>query len=412
MSRAAPSRPRVALLIESSRASGREILHGIAEYVRIHTRWSVFWQERSLHDPMPAQLRKWKADGIIARIEGDRLAAQIKQLRLPAVDVLGWHPIPGVPRFGNDRQTVVRLAVDYLRQLGLQQFAYCGLPGVTFSEDRGRHFTEWIRAMGHSPLVYDNHERCVPASIAAAESTQVLRTQRLGRWLKSLPKPVGLMACNDACAQQILSVCRDQEIDVPHEIAVIGVDNDEVLCELSDPALSSVALNNARIGYEAAAMLDRMLAGEKPESEEIRIAPLGVVPRRSTEMLAVDDPDVAAALRFIRNHALDGITVTDVLAHVMLSASTLKRRFVQHVGRSPKAEILRIQLERVKELLATTHLTLREISVLTGFHQVEWLCKVFRRKTGQTPGEYREAMQPTKPSRPSGGDRKGDSRQM
>jgi len=181
------------------------------------------------------------------------------------VRVEGSHP-PAVSRQSlsdHDRvRQVVRLAVDYLRQLGLQHFAYCGLPGVKFSEDRSRHFTDWIRAMGNSPLVYEDHERHVPTSIAAAESTQLLRTQRLSRWLKSLPRPVGLMACSDACAQQIGS-------------------------------------GQGAIG---------------------------------------DDP-----------------------------------------------------------------LSLREISELTGFHQVEWLCKVFRRKTGQTPGEYREAMQPTKPLRPAGG---------
>ena len=136
-------------------------------------------------------------------------------------------------------------------------------------------------------------------------------------------------------------------------------------------------MNNAKIGYEAAATLDRMLRGEKPPLQEIRIAPVGIVARRSTEMLAIPDPDVAAALQFIRTHAVEGITVPDVLEHVVLSASTLKRRFAKFVGHSPKEEILRVQLDRAKELLATTHLSLREICRLTGFDQVEWLCKLF-----------------------------------
>ena len=318
---------RVALLIESSRSSGREILRGIAEYVRIHSRWSVFWQERSLHDVVPSQLAKWKADGIIARIESKKLVGQIKRLRLPTVDVLGWHPIPGVPRFGNDREAVVRLAVEYLRQLGLQHFAYCGLPGLTFSEVRGRLFAEMVRRLGYVPLLYEDTRKRSHADTAAAETEPLLRAELLARWLRALPKPVGLMACNDACAQQVLAICRDHGIDVPDEVAVIGVDNDQLLCELSDPALSSVALNNAKIGYEAAATLDRMLRGEKPPLQEIRIAPVGIVARRSTEMLAIPDPDVAAALQFIRTHAVDGITVPDVLEHVVLSASTLKRRF-------------------------------------------------------------------------------------
>jgi LacI family transcriptional regulator len=171
----------------------------------------------------------------------------------------------------------------------------------------------------------------------------------------------------------------------------MGVDNDEVLCELSDPPLSSVRLNNGRIGYEAAAMLDRLLHGKRPRRQETRIAPLGVVARRSTDLLAVADADVVAALRFIREHAAEGIAVTDVLAHVAVSASTLKRRFAGLVGRSPRAEILRVQLQRAQQLLATTHLPLREIARLTGFGQIQGFCKIFRAKTGCTPGRYRAA---------------------
>ena len=190
-----------------------------------------------MHDVVPSQLVKWKADGIIARIESKRLVGQIKRLRLPTVDVLGWHPIPGVPRFGNDREAVVRLAVEYLRQLGLQHFAYCGLPGLTFSEVRGRLFAEMVRRLGYLPLLYEDARKRSHADTAAAETEPLLRAKLLARWLRALPKPVGLMACNDACAQQVLAICRDYGIDVPDEVAVIGVDNDRVAVRVERPCI-------------------------------------------------------------------------------------------------------------------------------------------------------------------------------
>jgi LacI family transcriptional regulator len=386
-------RVRAALLIESSRSGGRQILQGIAEYVRIHPHWSVFWREQSLHEPVPRQLAKWKANGLIARIESHKRVGQIKRLGLPTVDVLGWHPIPGVPRFGNDQEAVVRLAVDYLCQLGFQQFAYCGLAGLMFSDMRGLHFAERVRRLGYPVWLYRGPEERRPLGYAEAVTEQLFHTDSLGRWLKELPKPVGLMACNDMCAQQLLAICHDFKVRVPEEVAVIGVDNDEMLCQLSATPLSSVVLNNTKAGYEAAALLDRMIQGEKPAIEEVRMAPVGVVTRRSTETLAISEPDVAAALQFIRTRATDGITVADVLEHVALSASTLKRRFAAYVGRSPKEEMLRVQLEHAKKLLATTSLSLQEISRLAGFHQVEWLCKLFRRRTGQSPNQYRRATQ-------------------
>ena len=220
----------------------------------------------------------------------------------------------------------------------------------------------------------------------------------LVRWLQQLPTPVAVMACNSIRGQEVLSACRRLGRAVPEQVAVMGVDSDEIICELSDPPLSSVVLNAVRTGYEAAAWLDRLMAGEAAPDSPVLIAPTGVAPRRSTDIVAVDDPHVAAALRYIRDHACEDIALQDVLQSVHLSRASLHRHFNAALGRSPKAEILRVRLERAKQLLAETELPLYEIASRTGFRNPEHFSYLFKSKSGQTPGQFRrEAKASAKP---------------
>jgi LacI family transcriptional regulator len=343
-----------------------------------------------LGDAAPSRLRAWGLDGLIARIESPRLVRQIRRLCVPVVDVLGWHSIPGVPRFGNDREAVVRLAVDHLRGQGLACFAYCGFPGVEFSDRRADFFKACVASLGFVPRVDTGRQRRRQATLAEIEAEGPIGEAALGEWLASLPKPVGVLACNDARAVQVLAACRARGLPVPDAVAVIGVDNDEILCELADPPLTSVELNNARIGYEAAAQLDRLMRGYRPRAEEVRIPPIRVVPRRSTDVLAVADPAVASALRLIRERACEGLAVTDVTAHVHASASTLKRRFAALVGHSPVSEITRVRIDRARYLLVTTTLPVVRIAAMAGFEDAAWFCKQFKRQTGRTPAQYRD----------------------
>lgn len=215
--------------------------------------------------------------------------------------------------------------------------------------------------------------------------------EEIGRWLQSLPRPVGLMACNDMRGQHVLDACLRVNIAVPEELAVIGVDDDSVLCNLCHPPLSSIVPNAQRVGYEAAALLDRMMSGQTPPTEPLLIPPMGVTIRQSTDVLAIDDPIVAAAVRFIRERACQGCGMKDLLRHVPMSRSLLERRFRQHLGRSPQAEIRAVQLKRVKQLLAESDLSLDQIAGLAGYAHPEYMSVVFKRETGQTPGQYRAA---------------------
>jgi LacI family transcriptional regulator len=211
----------------------------------------------------------------------------------------------------------------------------------------------------------------------------------IAAWLKSLPKPVGIMACYDSRGQQVLDACRNAGFAVPDEVAVIGVDNDELLCELASPPLSSVIPDAHRAGYAAAARLDRLMAGKTVAPTAELVPPLGVASRQSTDALALDDKDIVQAVRLIREHACEGINVADVLRAVPLSRRVLEQRFQKLLGRTPREEILQVRLARVKQLLGETELALYQIAERTGFEHVEYLSVVFKRETGLTPSAWR-----------------------
>jgi LacI family transcriptional regulator len=214
--------------------------------------------------------------------------------------------------------------------------------------------------------------------------------EHLGQWLRELPKPVGLMAAYDIRGRQVLDACRRVRAEVPDEVAVMGVDNDELLCSLSHPSLSSVVPNPHQIGYEAATMLGKALAGEPLKTETHYVGPSGVATRQSTDVLAINDDAVAFALRFIRDHACQGIKVDDILKEMPMARRSLERRFQDLLGRSIHSEISRLQLERAKTLLCDTNLTLDEVAQKAGFHHPEYLSAVFKKQLGTTPGKFRK----------------------
>jgi LacI family transcriptional regulator len=382
-------RQRVALLLESSRAYGRGLLHGIAEYVRLHGPWSIYHEERGLGDPPPAWLQGWDGDGVIARIEDRRIARAICDLGLPTVDLRGVLPDLEVPVIVTDDEAVSRMAFDHFLERGFRNFAFCGFAHADYSDNRSQAFAQFVEEEGLSCHVYQTSSKARPTGIKAIEQSGLVSEAEVARWLDELPKPVGLMACNDIRGQQVLNACREVGIAVPEEVAVLGVDNDDVLCDLSYPTLSSVVPDTRRIGYEAAGLLERMMGGQPPPAGDICIPPLGVVTRRSTDVLAIEDRHLARAVRYLREHACEGITVEDVLANVPMSRSVFERRFARLFGRSPKAEILRARLDRVKQLLAETEIPVKQIATKAGFEHPEYMNVIFKQRTGQTPGQYR-----------------------
>jgi LacI family transcriptional regulator len=227
-----------------------------------------------------------------------------------------------------------------------------------------------------------------PALMYDADPEHVLfadANYELADWIHQLPKPVGIMACTDQLGFWLLDACDRAGVDVP----VIGVENDESLCEMANPPMSSVWFDAERIGYQAARLLDRMMRGQSPPPPETLYPPGGIVTRRSSDIIAVDDEMVGRALHFIRDHADRNLRVGEVAEAVFVSRSVLERRMRQTIGRSPKAEIIRVRLQLVQDYLLSSSLTLTEIAERTVFHHPQYLAELFKKKLGQTPGQFR-----------------------
>jgi LacI family transcriptional regulator len=382
-------RRRVALVIESSRAYGRGLFLGIAKFVREHHEWSVQSEEWKWTDAPPVWLRNWDGDGVIARVETPEMAAFIQELGVPAVDVRGSVGNSTLPLIDTDDRKAASLAAEHLMHRGFRHYAFCGFVGANYSDKRSHWFQEHLALRGFSCHVFTPPKQRAEAQTTGYERQGLIFQEDLGRWLGSLPKPIGIMACNDIRGQQVLNLCRRLDIAVPEEVAIIGVDNDEILCELSDPPLSSVAPDTLRIGYDAAVLLERMMAGRKPPAKPLLIPPRGIVTRRSTEILALDDRQLAVGLRFIRDHAFDPITIDEVAKVASMCRRVFERRFAAKMGRSPKAEVLRLRVDKVKQLLTDTDWNLSQIAEKTGFNHGEYLHTVFTEKVGTTPGEFR-----------------------
>lgn len=377
----------VALLIETSNAYARGLLEGIAEYVRHHGRWSIYLPEQERGGTPPSWLNRWKGDGVIARIETSEIAQAVKRTGLPVVDVSAARHLPEYPCVETNDGLIAQLAVKHLTERGFRHLAFCGDPGFKWSNLRSEAFENAVREAGCVPHIFDSLSRTDPKYSWNREK------RRLTSWLSRLPRPVGILACYDIQAQKVLHVCRDLEIAVPEEMAVLGVDNDPLICELSDPPLSSIMCHSARTGWEAAALLDRMMSGERVEPGVVLIEPRGVLTRQSTDILAIDDPDVAAAVKFIRENADRGINVHDVLRAVPVSRRSLENRFHKALGRTPHQEISRLKVERMKQLLGETDLSISEIARRTGFDHEEYMSVFFRRAVGVPPGRYRRSVQ-------------------
>jgi LacI family transcriptional regulator len=382
-------RPRVALLVESSRAYGRGILAGVARYVREHDAWSIFFQDLNLCDDTPDWLKSWQGEGIISRLENRDVVSVIQRLRLPAVYLRHINPGAKIPAILTDNAAVSRVCFEHLKERGFRHFAFCGFNGADYSDERRDGFVSLVAQAGLQCHVYAGGRAIAQGDTAQYEGLGLKDGGLVAHWIKTLPRPVGVMACNDMRGQQVLDACRATGVAVPEEIAVIGVDNDEVLCNLSEPPLSSVVPDTELIGYEAAVLLGKLMAGAKVAAGESFVPPGGIVTRRSTDVLAVEDRQIAAAMRFIREHACEDIDVSDVLRAVPMSRSTLDRRFIKILGRSPKDEILRVRLGRVKQLLAETDLPLSLISEKVGLEYVEHLSRMFKEREGLTPSDFR-----------------------
>lgn len=378
----------VALLIETSRSYGRGLLRGIIGYLREHRPWSIYFEPRGLNDTAPNWLKSWRGHGILARINDRRTAEIIRRSGIPAVDLRFAVPNLGMPAVGIDNATVVQRAVDHFLDRGHTRFAFCSYPrGVSpWMDLRCRLFQERVAAFGFGCEVFTGKGRQMGRW--SWEHDQ----QQLADWVRRLPKPIAVMACNDDRGLQLLDACRRADARVPDDVSVLGVDNDEFMCGLATPPLSSIDINLEGVGYRAAELLDRLMRRGLSPAEPVLLPAGEVVSRQSTDGLAIDDPDFSAAVRYLRQHACQPVRMRDVTLATGLERRTLERKMKQLLGRSPKDELLRIQIDEAKRLLLSTQLSIKAVAVRTGFRNSRYFSKVFRNRVGLAPGQFKHSQ--------------------
>lgn len=350
-------------------------MRGVAEYARHHGPWAFLWEPGGLEKAWP-RLRGMVADGVILR--DTEPVREIVRRGLPAV-VFGHSQaeVPGLANVITDSAAIGRLGADHLLDRGFREFGYCGLPGKPWSDLRCECFRVRVGEAGFGVREFEFF------------GSQAAGMRRLSRWLGGLPRPVGVMACNDDLGERVIEACKVAGLRVPEEVAVLGADNDELVCELSDPPMSSVAIGFERAGYESARLLHRMMAGAGARGRAISVRASGVIARQSTDILAMDDPQVVKALRFIREGGASAMRVGDVAKASGLSRRVLEKRFRARLGRSVLSEIRRARVQRISGLLAGTNLTVSQIAMDLGFAGTEHVARYFRRELGMTPLEFR-----------------------
>ena len=381
-------RPPVLLVFMTSYEECGEMLRGITQYERTHRQWAPFLDDegRAARDLDWLGSKKWR--GVISRHTTPALVGRCAELGIPLVDLNDVPKFPGVPKIRPDNVGVGHLGAEHFLERGFRNYGFCGFSNDQWFRERRDGFIEVLGLAGHSSDVLDVE---YPGNITPA--WDAMQTRILGNWLTGLSRPVAVMACNDLRASEVVASAIAGELLVPEEVAVLGANNDATRCDLSYPALSSVAPNQFQSGHRAAELLDRMIRGDDPGDVDMRIEPVGVVCRQSSDVLAIEDRNVAAALSFIRHRACDGITVSEVARHASSSRSQLEKKFRRYIGRSPQAEIRRVQMERVKQLLIETDYPLKTLAEFAGFEHVEYMCVVFKRLNGESPGQFRKRSQ-------------------
>jgi LacI family transcriptional regulator len=378
-------RPQVLLIFMTREEECSPMLKGIGHYERSHGPWNAFLDDEAKAQRDPRWLRSKPWRGVISRHTTPELIEQCAELGIPLVDMNDTPAHPGVPKIRPDNSSLGHLGAEHFVERGYSQVGFCGFSNHEWARERRDGFAEAANLAGLRCDIFDVE---YPGDLTPFWDEQ--QTAAIALWLRSLPKPVGVMACNDLRALQVMAAAEVAELLVPEELAILGANNDVIRCELAYPPLSSIATNPFQSGYRAAEMLDQMMHGEKPADLVTRIDPVGVVTRHSTDVLAIEDKNVAAALSFIREHACTGIAVEQVLRHAAASRSQLEKKFRRHLGRSPQAEIRRVQVARIRQLLIETDFPLKKIAELTGFEHVEYMCVLFKRLTGITPGACRK----------------------
>jgi len=381
-----PNTRYVGLFIETAHGCGRELLRGISRFIHETGRWSVRFEPHAKRAEPIHWLRTWQGDGLLVQVRNRGIAEIIHNLDIPVVDLCGEGRDIQFPRVRFDYRLASQRAFEHLHNRG---FASFGLLSRARGEElrmdeRAEAFTSICKAADYScpELLVRLNGRQDPWPAAK---------KAMAKWLATLPKPVAVFACDDVLGATLLDVCRQFDVAVPEQASVLGVGNDDVVCGLAYPTLSSVDVDQRRLGYEAARLLDHLMEKKSTTAKDVVLRPGYVIERDSTRIYSCRVPMINTAMEYIRSNACRGISARDVARHVHLSRSALDMRMSNTLGKTVHQQIREFQLAKAKQLLANTTLPIKRVASETGFTSVAYMTRVFRAETGTTPAEYRRS---------------------
>ncbi len=381
-----PSRiPKIGVLVETSTTWGRNVSAGIQQYADRHGPWMVFIEPHGGEERV-AIPHGWRGDGVIARIAQPTLARELQAMKIPTVNVSGiLLPSNPFPCVTTDLLASGRMAAQHFLDRGFRSYAYFSLLGLHYVITHQQAFAEKVKESGCPCAVYSVRPQ------HGAEPDWNLDLLQLGKWLKSLPKPVAVLSWNASSSREVLFACQIADILVPEEVSILSGSDDDLLCAMAHIPISGIRVSAEQIGYKAAELLDGLMQKQKTGKQAVLLPPSGITARRSSDTLALSDTALTKAISFVRTNAAEPIRVGDVSTHSGLSRRALERKFETAFGRGPASEIRRVRIERACELLTTTDMPVPEVAEKSGFGSPEYLSFIFRKELGQTPLKYRRS---------------------
>ena len=375
----------IAIMVENSRAYGRAMIEGVAAYAQEQRDWIL--RPLTVGDAYTPRLRDF--DGVIARIADDRLADRLAHAGLPVVDVFCQKVRPGIAGVDSDHRRIGQMAREFFRSRGFANTAYCGILGATFSDVRQAAFaTETTR-------VYDRRsgKPIDESQFYAERADRIPDARHLKRWLKGLPKPVAVFCCNDLRAIQLQRMARELGLRVPEDVAILGVDDDTILCSFAEVPVSSIDPNSFRVGYDAARLL-RTMMGRKPAKErhKVRYAPPGrLIERASTEFMPIDPPWLGNVLMHIERNMRRPIPAREIFTLSGRSSTFVENVFRDRLHTSVQAYITAVKMREAERLIADPSLRISEIAYRCGFSSPQYFCRTFTAAFGMNPKSYRRS---------------------
>lgn len=371
------------------------IMDGITEYIRTKGDWQlIIWPDNSIKSLQ--FLKKRGCKGAFVSTQTATKAKELYQLGIPVIALSTVQDMYNLPYISANSKEVAYMAAEYLLNKEFQNFAFFGLTQAKWAKDRYEHFAEYLKKHNRIVEVYKEKEIPIlndftPFTRLWINSTVGTGQETLINWLNTLPKPVAILASCDIFACHLINVAKEANINIPDEIAILGVNNDTAVCNICDPPLSSIALNFKKAGYTAATLLDSIISGkEKMRGQCVEISPTHVETRGSTDVYAIGDPDIIQAMKYIRKHSNKPLQVSEIANSVCMSKRSLQMRFQKAIGHSIHDEIVLAHFEIAKILLIETNLPIDEIAIRSGFHYTSNMRRAFKKITGALPQKYRQ----------------------